>query len=303
MLYHKQNNRPGKPIACFMQAIGAMLGFLKLRREIYIMINFVTASNTVGFSTASTGVNTVITINNFPPHTPSAGLSPYTDEEIVEQLKELAKRDVAEGNIAWSSTSAMEPGSPNYEEFRRLMTYFQSNVAPDRVGTVNRQLSTLSRGINISTMRNSQNMNIFDILMRSLGRSGRNSNIGINFIHFTDGCHRGLPIATYSQGSGLTVGFREGDGDLQRAGEFRLMFIDIKTEIFSKEGNTDALIELKKNEYHVDLSLWSGKGQAFNMERLAANGIIFNPKTEQTNLNQTKLQQVTNRYEAFTMPQ
>jgi len=249
------------------------------------MINSVAANINAGFSmTGQAGP--AITINNFPPHTPTAGLSPYTDEEIMRKLKALAKREVAAGNYAWSPTSATEPGSANNEEFRRLMTYFQSNIAPDRVAAINNQLNSMSVGLNISAiMRNNHNMNLFDVIMRSLGKNGKNPNVGVNFINFTDGSPNGLPVAMYTQDGGLRGIFREEDGDLQRGGEFRMKFIEMKTEIKSREGNTDGLIDLKRNGHQADLSLWADKGQAFNVERLAANGITFDSETGQTVVN------------------
>ena len=266
------------------------------------MINSVGNNNAVGFSMVGRGGGSSIGINNFPPNTPTAGLSPYTDDEIKEKLWDLARHEVAAGNYAWSTTSARYCDNENNEEFRRLMTFFQSNVAPDRVGAVNNQLNSMSRGLNLPALRHIQSMQIFDMLIRALGQNGRNPNVGVNFINFTDGLHNGLPIATYTQGGGLTAGFREGDGDLQRAGEFTLLFKEMKTQIKSKEGNTDALIEMKQSGKNVDLSLWSNHGQAFNMDRLAANGITFDGATGQTNVDQAMLNRAINQYEANSAP-
>ena len=264
------------------------------------MINSVTNSNTVGFGLTGRGGGSTITINNFPPNTPTAGLSPYTDEEIKEKLWDLARREVAAGNTAWSEGSAFNCGTENREEFRRLMTYFQSNVAPDRVEAVNNQLNSMSKGLNLSALRNNHRMNIFDMLIRSLGQNGRHPNVGVNFIHFTDGSPCGLPIVMYNQGGGLTAGFRESDGDLQRAGEFNLMFKEMKAQVKSQEGNTDRLIDLKRGGHEVDLSLWSNKGQAFNMDRLAENGITFDAETRQTNVDQSKLNRAISNYQSFS---
>ena len=267
------------------------------------MITNVSSNNTVGFSKTGQSGSSNITINNFPANTPTAGLSPYTDAEIKERLWDLARREVAAGNSAWSTTSARYCGNENNEEFRRLMTYFQSNVAPDRVGAVNNQLNSLSRGLDLSALRRNQNMTIFDMLIRSLGQNGRNPNVGVNFINFTDGRHNGLPLAMYTQGGGLTATFREGDGDLQRAGEFTLLFKEMKSQIKSQEGNTDALIDMKRSGQSIDLSLWSNQNTAFNMDRLAANGITFDAETRQTNVDQAKLNQAIDRYSAFSASQ
>ena len=266
------------------------------------MIGSISSNNALGFSTINQGANSNITINHFPPNTPTAGLSPYTDEEIKAKLWELARREVAQGNFAWSATSADECGSPNNAEYRRLMTYFQSNVAPDRVGAVNSQLNSMARSINLSAMQTNRNLTIFDMLIRSLGQNGRNPNVGVNFMLFTNGTN-GSPIAKYMQGGGLMALFNEGDGELQRAGEFRLMFKEMKTQIKSKEGNTDSLINLKRSGHDVDLSLWSNPNTAFNMERLSANGITFDSETGQTSVDQAKLRQAVSQYESFSIPQ
>jgi hypothetical protein len=266
----------------------------------FSVISGVNNNSSVGFSTVGRGGGSSIGINNFPPNTPTAGLSPYTDAEIKEKLWDLARREVAAGNYAWSETSARNSGTENNEEFRRLMTFFQSNISPDRVGAVNNQVSGMSRGLNLPALRHNQNMQIFDMLIRALGQSGRNPNVGVNFITFTD--NTGFPVAKYMQGGGLSAGLRE--DELQRGGELSLLFKEMKAQVKSKEGNTDALIDMKRSGHQVDLSLWSNKGQAFNMERLAANGITFDSATGQTNVDQSLLtgqptqnqQQVMNRY-------
>jgi len=263
------------------------------------MVNNVSASNTVGFPLAGHRGGSTVTINNFPPNTPTAGLSPYIDAEIKERLWDLARREVATGNYAWSTTSARNCGTENNEEFRRLMTFFQSNISPDRVGAVNNQVSSMSKGLNLPTLRHNQSMQIFDMLIRALGQSGRNPNVGVNFITFTD--NSGFPVAKYMQGGGLSAGLRE--EELQRGGELSLLFKEMKTQIKSKEGNTDALIEMKQSGKNVDLSLWSDHNSAFNMERLATNGITFNAETGQTNVDQTKLRQIIGQYESLSAPQ
>jgi hypothetical protein len=70
----------------------------------------------------------------------------------------------------------------------------------------------------------------------------------------------------------------------------------MKTQIKSEDGNTDSLINLKREGHNVDLSLWSNPNTVFNMERLAANGITFNAETGQTNVDHAKLKQAANQY-------
>jgi hypothetical protein len=208
----------------------------------------------------------------------SKGQSKLSEEAIKEKLLEIAKRDVANGV---THLNRFRNDSP---EWQQLEKDYMSFASPDRKRIASNMLSNMSS--RLPMFPKPSGMNLLRAIMKNSRLFG-SRDVGNNFINIRD--DKGNIIAMWNTTDGWTNCAT--DGENLRSREFMLMWEEAQIKAGTEYYNTKTIIDIKLDGMYVDLR----KNTVFDMAKLEAHGITYDPETGKTNVDIAKLEQATGR--------
>lgn len=131
------------------------------------------------------------------PNMRTKGQCKLNEKELVEKIKELARRDAASGkNSQYAETfHGVRQGSA---EWRKLKDDFVSSASPNRREIIQNTLSNLAGKVNSIQLKGDGRFDLFKILFNNCKKFG--ADVNVNFVSFRD--EQGNEIAYYSEANG-----------------------------------------------------------------------------------------------------
>lgn len=165
------------------------------------------------------------------PSMRTRGQCKLSEKELLSKIRELARKDAAEGTDSQHAESfqGVRYGSA---EWQKLRDDYVSFASPDRVGIIKNTLSGFAGKIQSMTLTGkNSDVGFFDIIFNNCKKFG--PDVGGNFVIFRD--EQGNEIARYSEPNGWS--FRYTPAEDARLDEFNALW---------KQALTDAQTELKQ---------------------------------------------------------
>jgi len=238
------------------------------------MLNSINATSMPRTSQTNRNMLGGMQLPTIPNHVITSGQSNLNDEQFKAKIEELAKREFAAGR-----NPRFTAGTGERNEWRQLWDDFVSVASPDRTGIINNTLSGLANKLSQMMPRVNLRLDLLTLLMGN-SRLFNSKDIGGNFMNFRDAS------------GNLIAGISNGDWHINTtpAEEERLQkFLNLWDETFQRVGEefhrSKWVIDQKVSGNAVDLAERIGRGQTFNMEKLAAAGITLDPETGRTVVN------------------
>jgi len=238
------------------------------------------SSNTVMATSTTRNSARNIQLPEIPDHIITNGQSSTSDDRFREKILEMARSEVAAGR----KTRTQTHHGPNSSQFHSMMNDFTSSASPDRRGVINSTLSDLGSRLQKMMPRLNLGANLLQMLMGHSSLFG-NRDIGSNFINFRDS--NGNVIAMFSELPTGGWGFTNVSTPAEnaRTQEFMQMWDDDHRQASDEHHMSQFVIDSKRNGVEIDLGERIGRGQQFNMEKLARHGITLDAETGQTVVN------------------